>query len=414
MKIVRSKIFILIFLAVFVLFLTNDFKLINVEKTAIITAIAVDKQEEDYIATVQIAVPEATDTNTENQKAVISGKGKTVAEAIKDIENVSGWYPRLAFCNLIILGKNFQSENVITVLDYFVKTLRIQDSAIVVFSDEEAYKLLEKATPMDNISSFAIQKIILKDPGFDKNIATVNIKDFAVSYYSRNSSSYMPYVTVSTAKPDDKQSSSGESSGGSDGSSGESSGGSGSSSSGSSGNSTNNKGETVFNATKTALFKKGFLVGKLEKNHTLAFNLITADAVETAINVRVNRNQTEYNYMLRILRNSRSIKIKNENGTLKLYINLNAYCKISDTDDNSYTGSYSDYSALPREVKENAEKSLEKDIKELLEISKKTNCDILKLDEKIYKFHNSLYHKYKDNPFNNLDVEIKVTVNSQK
>jgi hypothetical protein len=107
-KVFRSKIFLLIFLITVLLFLSNDFKLINVEKTAIITAIAIDKSNEDYLATVQVAVPEATDTNTENQKAVISGKGKTVGEALKDIENATGWYPKLAFCNLIILGNKFR------------------------------------------------------------------------------------------------------------------------------------------------------------------------------------------------------------------------------------------------------------------------------------------------------------------
>ena len=405
MKVFRSKIFLLIFLITVLLFLSNDFKLINVEKTAIITAIAIDKSNEDYLATVQVAVPEATDTNTENQKAVISGKGKTVGEALKDIENATGWYPKLAFCNLIILGNNFKSENVIKVLDYFVKTLRVQDSAVVVFSEEKAYTLLEKATPMDNISSFAIQKIILKDPGFDKNIATVNIKDFAVNYYGRNSSSYMPYISVKLAKEDDEKTSSGETSGNKTTSSNSES---------TSGNSTNNKGETIFDATKTALFKNGVLVGILEKEQTLAFNLITADAVETAISVGIENNGETTNYMLRILRNSRSIKIKKDNGKLKLYVNLNVYCKISDTDDKTYNGSYSDYTVLPKKVKEQAEINLKKDIEKLLNVSSNTECDVLKLDDRIYKYHNSFYSNYKENPAKLLDYEITVTVNSQK
>lgn len=405
MKVFRSKIFLLIFLITVLLFLSNDFKLINVEKTAIITAIAIDKSNEDYLATVQVAVPEATDTNTENQKAVISGKGKTVGEALKDIENATGWYPKLAFCNLIILGNSFKGENVIKVLDYFVKTLRVQDSAVVVFSDEKAYTLLEKATPMDNISSFAIQKIILKDPGFDKNIATVNIKDFAVNYYGRNSSSYMPYISVKLAKEDDEKTSSGETSGNKTTSSNSES---------TSGNSTNNKGETLFDATKTALFKNGVLVGILEKEQTLAFNLITADAVETAISVGIENNGETTNYMLRILRNSRSIKIKKDNGKLKLYVDLNVYCKISDTDDKTYNGSYSDYTALPKKVKEQAEINLKKDIEELLNVSSNTECDVLKLDDRIYKYHNSFYSNYKENPAKLLDYEITVTVNSQK
>ena len=110
----------------------------------------------------------------------------------------------------------------------------------------------------------------------------------------------------------------------------------------------------------------------------------------------------------------RSIKIKKDNGKLKLYVNLNVYCKISDTDDKTYNGSYSDYTALPKKVKDQAEINLKKDIEKLLKVSSNTECDVLKLDDRIYKYHNSFYSKYKENPAKLLDYEITVTVNSQK
>ena len=99
----KSRIVLLIIFAFFVVFFSNDFGLIDIKKTAIVTAIAIDKQGDLYEVTTQIAVPEATDTNTENQKAQVSGKGATIGGAIKDIGDISGWYPKLDFCNLIII-----------------------------------------------------------------------------------------------------------------------------------------------------------------------------------------------------------------------------------------------------------------------------------------------------------------------
>ena len=116
MRLKRAKFFLIIILLLFTFFFSNDFGLIDVEKTSIVTAIAVDYENDEYLVTTQAAVPEATDTNTENQKAQLSGKGKTVGEALKDLADLSGWFPKLAFCNLIILGNELANDNVVNVL----------------------------------------------------------------------------------------------------------------------------------------------------------------------------------------------------------------------------------------------------------------------------------------------------------
>ena len=93
----RAKFIMLAVLLIFTFFFSNDFGLIDVEKTSIITALAIDKEDDgSYIATAQIAVPEATDTNTENQKAQISGKGSTIGAAIKDLATL-----RVGFLNFL-------------------------------------------------------------------------------------------------------------------------------------------------------------------------------------------------------------------------------------------------------------------------------------------------------------------------
>lgn len=180
MKYVKTKLIIAALFFVFVFFFSNDFGLIDIENTAIITAIAIDSAEDGYEATAQIAVPEATNKNSENKKAQISGTGSTIGAAIKDIGDKSGWFPNLQFCNVLIIGEELTHSNVFKVLDYFSKTLRVQDSAMVVTTDKKAKELLEASTPLDNISSFALQKILLKNPGFDSDVAETDIKNFCI------------------------------------------------------------------------------------------------------------------------------------------------------------------------------------------------------------------------------------------
>ena len=124
MNFTRAK-FIMVaigFLVIF--FFSNDFGLIDVEKAAIVTAIAIDKADDEYEVSLQIAVPEANSGNT-NARVVVSGKGKTVAEAIGDVTTTTGWYQKLAFCNMIVIGESLLNSNVMDFLDYFSNTVVI-------------------------------------------------------------------------------------------------------------------------------------------------------------------------------------------------------------------------------------------------------------------------------------------------
>ena len=62
----RAKFYMIIFAIIFINFLTLDFLLIDVEKTALIVAIGVDKVDNEYEVTAQIAVPEASNQSTKS------------------------------------------------------------------------------------------------------------------------------------------------------------------------------------------------------------------------------------------------------------------------------------------------------------------------------------------------------------
>ena len=209
-KNLKPKLLAIAVIILFNVFISGTLGIVNIEKMAIITAIGIDMEDDLYSITAQIAVPEEDSTSTEKKKTHLEGKGVTVGDAIKSISDISGWYPQLVFCNLIVVGKDFKDKNVLTVLDFFAKTLRVQDSAQVVITlDTTARELLSEASPMDNISSFAIQKILHKKEGFNKDVAEINIKDFCSDYYSRTSSSFMPIIKTIKQEESKTQSSSG-------------------------------------------------------------------------------------------------------------------------------------------------------------------------------------------------------------
>ena len=393
----------LVFIA-FLFFFSSDFGLIDVEKTSIITAIAIDKTENEFTVTAQIAVPEATDTNSENLKAQLSGKGTTIGAALKDLGDVSGWFPKLAFCNLILLGNSLSQTNVIEALDYFAKTLRVQDSALVALAENSAKELLAITTPLDNISAFALQKVMFKTQGFDRDVASTDIKSFCAGHYSSSGSAFMPLIkTVDSGDNTSDESSSSSSAKSASGSE---------SSSGGSGGQNKDK---LFDARTTALFKDGFKVGELDSDLTLTFNALTENFAGTTLPVDnvPEKDGSSGSYLLTVMTSTPKITLSVGND-LTINISLKLYCKISDHAAEGSKEALSQNTPLPKPLKETAEKMITDKINDLVDVEKQTGCDFLKIKEKLYRYHHKQYSKFKDNYLSVLKTKIDVSVEGQK
>lgn len=415
MKFNKAKIVLLIALAVFTFFFSNDFGLIDVEKTSIITAIAIDKEGEDYLLTAQIAVPEATDTNTENQKAQIGAKGKTIGEALKNIGDVSGWFPKLAFCNLIILGNSLSNTNVVDVLDYFAKTLRVQNSALVAIAENKASDLLGISTPLDNISSFAIQKILLKNPGFDREVISSDVKTFCSGHYSLSGSSYMPLIKV--ISPDGKEdNTNGENQSGEHNSSGgnsEQSGSGSSSSSGSEGGEQKKK-ENLFDARTTALFKDGVMVGQLDSELTTIFSAFILPLDNTTISFpNVPQGNKTCNYLITVISSKPDICVSANENELNVKLSLSLFCKVTDVNTDNTDEALSQDKPLSKPLIDKAENMLKERIEKMVQTSRRTECDFLKIKEKLYRYNYKQYSRYKDNYLSVMNVGVSVDVYGQ-
>ena len=404
MKRLKDKIIIILVLALFFIFFNNSFGVVDIEKMAIITAIGIDMQEDKYEVTAQIAVPEEDSTHTEKKKTHIQGRGVTVGDAIKDISDISGWYPQLVFCNLIVLGKDFMDKNVLTILDYFAKTLRIQDSALVVLSTEKAKDLLSKSSPLDNISSFALQKVLYKQSGFNKDVAEMNIKEFCAEYYSPASSSFMPIIsTLSVESSTNEQEGSGQKN-------------IGGIKQNASNSSSDSGGNNLFSAKKTALFKNGIMVGELNEELTIMYNLLTNNYTNSVIAVE---NVDEYgsektNYMLNVLKNTTKLNLVADNEGVTLNVKLNLYCKVGDQNSKSSHTSLSRNDPLPTSVKETLENKLYNDMYSYFQVLKQSNCDMLKLEHKLFRFNYPFYATYKDNLLEKLKLNLSVNVTGNK
>lgn len=402
-KTLKAKIILLTVALISFVFFSNDFGLIDIEKTAIIAAVGIDRADDAYEVTVQIAVPQATDTNAVNNKAVVSAKGSTASEAIHQIGDITGWYPKLAFCNLIIFGESMLTENYKSVLDYFSRTFKIQDSACIACCAGTAKKLLASASPLDNISAFAVQKILLKNRGMTSDVATTDIKTFSVGYYSRSGSGYMPVIKTITLGGEETSEKADGSGGSSDSSLG--------AESGSSGSGENLSGKNyAFDASETLLFKNGKAVGRLNGNQTQAFNLFKEKVNENIFYVNgVQISNEVVNTALTVINNKTKVNFYVDKATPVLKLTADVFCRLEDTTVLNNNESLESSVFVPQEICEKAEQLLSGYVDAIINECKNCGCDLFKLDEKLFRYHHKYYAALSGKIYDNLRLEKNIT-----
>ncbi|MBQ7373383.1 MAG: hypothetical protein IJW64_02320 [Clostridia bacterium] len=402
MKFLRSKFLVILLGFTFILFMTNDFGLVNIERTAIIMAIGIDyeKTTKEYEVTAQIAIPQPASTASgENNDSLISEKGKTIAEAVDKIGITTGWYPMLSFCNLILLGESLMELNVMETINYFIRTDKIQDSAHLAGCQGKAKDILSSSTPLDSISSFTIQKILGKDVAKLDRIADTSIKIFAQGYYSKSKSGYMPYVKKIKIDKSPKGSGGGEQ--GSGGSSGTSD--------------KQDKEQYIFDASSTLIFSEGFLAEKLNPEETLFFNLEHKNSLDTFLSldeVEIDGKKTAV--MLGINEFSKKYKFKVENGKPHYHVKLTFFCKYEDANVHADVSELNPTTTIPEVVLKSAEQKITDTVKSLFDKLKSSNCDLFNTEENLYKYYYKHYNSLSGKTLTDLELTVDIDCQSEK
>ena len=93
----RASVFIyfIIFFVLIGLFFTNDFGLVDIHKTAIITAVGIDMEDGEVIVTGELVVPQPSQSGENIKYTQVQGSGLTIADALNEINAKTGFYPKL-------------------------------------------------------------------------------------------------------------------------------------------------------------------------------------------------------------------------------------------------------------------------------------------------------------------------------
>ncbi len=366
---IATRIFLLIAAFLLLLFFSNDFGLIDIQKTSIITAIGIDRGEEGLLdVTAQIAVPEAGGNGTAGN---VSVKGaRTVGEAIAELNLKTGWYPTLVHCRLILLGAEATKTDVFRSLDYFLRSQFVEDSCLVAVCADRAEDALGAQSPVGDMTYAAIEKVLSSEAQKTGLVSVNSLREFSKGYYSVGKSSFLPVLTLKKDAQGENESGSSaqkDTQGGAAQQSG--------------------SGSDVFDASSTMLFRRGQQAGILNAEETLAFNLADTATDFAYGNVSVYENGENVTYNLKIKITKKSKKISNENGVPVLHFSIRARAQVADASDTGATQEVAQSSVVPAYVLRAAEERMQTQLDAAFKKARDCGCDLFKISQSLQRFY---------------------------
>ena len=352
-------------------FFSNDFGLVDIQKTAVILAAGIDKSGEGYELTAQISVPKGGEKAGGTASVELSGKGETVADCLMMMYADSGWIPKFDFCSLVLLGEEAAREGAMPALNYFLHNEYMSDNCAVAVAEGSAGEMLKKTSAIDDTPSLAIHKLF--SGAAEKTGAAVKntLRVFAVDTLGVSKSSFMPFIR---SLPRESSEGGAGGSGSSDGSGGKGG------ASGSDGSGGETDAPVLFRAEETALFREGKLTGLLSAEETLAFNLVRGKVKAGILTVEGEGGEP---VSLSIKRGGGSAKLGDESEPrAKLSVRLKVL--VSDRTEEDFMAG-TETNVATDEDERRAEELISSYISSLWETCKGSGCDLFLLARELYR-----------------------------
>lgn len=401
-------IIILIIIFVFPISLSNQARL---NMKIIITGLAIDKVDEGYEVTAQIAKT-SPGTETPGTSATInfvSDKDETLVGAIAKLTYKAGKVSAFSHTNFVIIGNKLMNDDVAEVLDYFVRNKTIKSSALLLFANEKASDELKKTKDVELSVAFGLQKVFLfKENESDGEMMTIlNFLKDSKTYSKTSTASVLKLMKngESSKTSGDGESSNNDSSGGKDDSSGVSSG----------GQSSEDKYQYFEALSPIVCCVDGKFVGKLENKDEISGYMITKDKAKSediSISGVTKERLKNAKIGIRVKNKNSKFSVRYENGIpcldIKILINN---CDVEDLHNDIFIGEFS--KAEYDEIKKSISDDTKKKIATCFKKSKEMKADIFHAYDIAMKYHYNQTSKLFDTMedfLENLRLNIEVEV----
>ena len=166
-----KKIVFLLITFLFLCLLSGCWSYSELNERTIVAGAAIDRLESGEILLTAETIDFTGGESPGAESAILTGKGRSIAEAVYDIMNQSGkelyWY----HATLLILDNKYAKEGIQELLDFLVNQLEMRLTLTLAVSRlETAAEVLQLDAHGSNIKSFAITSIIQEQSRFGKTV----------------------------------------------------------------------------------------------------------------------------------------------------------------------------------------------------------------------------------------------------
>lgn len=372
---------LLLFSLIFIL--TGCYNYREINDLAITSGLGIDKNENGYDVVAQVV-------NTENQGSknssgkdsssfiVYTNSGKTLQTAYRNMVNESGKSLYVSHIQLVVISEEVAKNGIENILDLFMRDNDFRKQVLVIISKQSAKETLSTITSLITINVNDIKEILNNNEKFLSEVKVITLEELISDYLSKTKEIVIPSFNIENISNENENANMLKE--------------------------TENKAKLKYD--NTGIFKDNKLVGYLNKDESVALNIIKGDAKNFLVGLKCDENNY---YTLEFMNTSTDIKsIKN---SLNFEINFKAKPVLTEMN--------CGLNVEKNKVIEKLEKQASKYIKELLEntitnVQNKYNTDIFNFRDKLYKTNTKYYEKIKDKyyeeHFKNIKVKIKTDI----
>lgn len=336
---------------------------------SIIQGIGIDKDDEDFIVTVQIFdTSKASGSSGDaggNITITYSAKGESVTQAFVNSQKVMEREAFLAQNKIIVISEQAVNESLNEILDYFVRDESIRSDVIVAVTKDNAGEIIKSKSKDAVIPAENAQRTIINGENYGVSAAQL-VLDVTDDYLSPVSDVFFPVLKVQGEDEDKTVSSEG-----------------------------------------IAVYSNGKIQGYLNDASTRSV-LLSNDRLENGVVVLENTPQGKIS--VKITSAKAKSKAKITNGRIKYTLNANVECTIDELQSGvSSSMTKQDVKKLENYVAEQIKRDM---INTLDMCLKKYSCDVFYIG-RLVSMQNSGFYKNAPKDFysqiKNVDYDINIT-----
>lgn len=373
----KIKIFLLCFIC---LLFTGCYNYNELNTLAIATGMSINYKEDHYEVSLLIANSKQAQVSSkegESHSIVYKGKGKTISEALREIDVTSPKKIYIGHLSFIVISKSLAENGLLDSLDYLLRDPEsIKRFYLIMAKNVEAEEILEIVSPLESFPAQSISTAISFSRESQAVTSTIPYSSFIENLVKRGAEPILATIELKGKADKGKTEESLQ----------------------------NTTPKAYLKLSTLALFKEDKLVHITNEEESEGINIINNQVGELLLNCYCSGGRAEIE--IQNLKTSRKVSI--QNGKPHILIQVKGSGSLQESTCSLNLEKEEDILALEEKANEEVKRLMQKAV----DVTKKFETDSFGFGNLLYKFHPRIFKSMEDTwnevGFKNLEIDYEV------